>query len=42
MKSPWNKSNSSVVGSGAGSDGPLIGQSSAELSMSSGSVGSPV
>jgi hypothetical protein len=26
MKSPWNKSNSSVVGSGAGSGGPLIGR----------------
>jgi hypothetical protein len=28
MKSPWNKSNSSVVGSGVGSGGSLIGRSS--------------
>jgi hypothetical protein len=42
MKSPWNKSNSSVVSSGAGSGGPLIKRSSAEISMFSGSVGKPV
>jgi hypothetical protein len=42
MKSPWNKLNSSVVGSGAGSGGPLIGRSLAEISMSSGSVGKPI
>jgi hypothetical protein len=42
MKSPWNKSNSSFVDSGAGSGEPWVGRSVTEISMSSGSVERPV